>query len=329
MPKKNKNSDIIYRKLVRDKIPEIIKKHGKTPFTRKIEGKAYRKAVGQKILEEAYELFSKWVKEDPMGILKESADMLEITLAALKEHGYDLDDLLTARQDRAKERGGFKNKILLENVGKSSADDVKSYETPVMFFSPYHENQLVDLLNTELSQSESAWIVSAFYTPGITNLLVSSFEQFIESGGTLKILLSTMGNITRPEHFNHLKTFVPGADLKVFHPPELPFDQSPPDFHVKIYLFRRCSGTGTMLIGSSNFTEAGFTRNIEWNYFTPGEINLPFDDVSPFQAALKEFERYWNNASVFFCCMLPAISVQCPITLIPNLSVSNYDRISL
>lgn len=298
MSKKSKNSDIIYRKLVRDKIPEIIKKHGKTPFTRQIEGKAYRKAVGRKILEEAYELFSRWVKEDPIGILIESADMLEITLAALKEHGYDLDDLLTARQDRAKERGGFKNKILLENVGKSSTDDVKSYETPVMFFSPYNENQLVDLVNTELSQSESAWIASAFYTPGITNLMVSSFEQFLEAGGALKILLSTMGNITRPEYFIHLKTFVPGADLKVFHPPELPFDQSPPDFHVKIYLFRRRSGTGTMLIGSSNFTEAGFTRNIEWNYFTPGEINLPFDDVSPFQAALKEFERYWNNASV-------------------------------
>ena len=95
-----------------------------------------------------------------------------------------------------------------------------------------------------------------------------------------------------------MKEFVPGADLKVFHPPKLPFDQSPPDFHVKIYLFRRHSGTGTMLIGSSNFTEAGFTKNIEWNYFTPGEINLSFDKFSPFQAALNEFDRYWNNAAV-------------------------------
>lgn len=298
MYQKNKNNDIIYRKLVRDKIPEIIKKHGKTPFSRKLEGKAYREAVGRKILEEAYELFSKWVKKDPKGILKESADMLEITLAALKEHGYDLDDLLTARQNWAKERGQFNNKIFLENVGKASVDDIKSYGAPVMFFSPYHENQLIDLVNTELSQSESAWIVSAFYTPGITNLLISSFERFIESGGALKILLSTMGNMTRPEYFIHLKTFIPGADLKVFHPPELPFNQSPPDFHVKIYLFRRRSGIGAMLIGSSNFTEAGFIRNIEWNYFTPGEINLPFDDVSPFQAAINEFDRYWNNTSV-------------------------------
>jgi len=298
MHQKSKNSNIIYRKLVRDKIPEIIKKHGKLPFTRKIDDRVYRKAVGRKILEEAYELFSKWVKEDPDGILKESADMLEITLAALKEHGYDLENLLTARHQRAKERGEFKHKLFLENVGKASTDHINTYQTPVMFFSSYNENQLIDLVNTELMQSESAWIASAFYTPGITNLMISSFEQFIESGGALKVLLSTMGNMTRPEYFIHLKEFVPGADLKVFHPPELPFDKSPPDFHVKIYLFRRRSGTGTMLIGSSNFTEAGFTKNIEWNYFTPGEINLPFDDASPFQDALNEFDRYWNNASV-------------------------------
>ena len=298
MHQKSKISDIIYRKLVRDKIPEIIKKHSKLPFTRKIEGKAYHTAVGQKILEEAYELFSKWVKEDTNGVLKESADMLEIILAALKEHGYELNDLLKERLDRIKERGSFKKRIFLENVGAISTDDLKSYRTPTMIFSPHSENQLIDLINAEFSQSESAWIVSAFYTPGITNLLISSFEQFIESGGILKILLSTMGNITRPEYFIHLKTFVPGAHLKVFHPPGLPFDKSPPDFHVKIYLFRRRSGEGTMLIGSSNFTEAGFVKNIEWNYFTPGEINLPFEDISPFQTALDEFDRYWNNASV-------------------------------
>lgn len=76
---------IIYRKMIRDKIPEIIKKYGKTPFTRKITGDELHDAMGRKILEEAYELFSEWVKGDPESILKESADVLEITLAALRE----------------------------------------------------------------------------------------------------------------------------------------------------------------------------------------------------------------------------------------------------
>ncbi|MGD9975722.1 MAG: hypothetical protein AB7S77_21905 [Desulfatirhabdiaceae bacterium] len=46
-----------------------------------------------------------------------------------------------------------------------------------------------------------------------------------------------------------------------------------------------------MLIGSSNFTEAGFMRNIEWNYFTPGEINLAFDNRSAFEQAVTEMVR--------------------------------------
>ncbi|MFC1857514.1 DEAD/DEAH box helicase family protein [Thermodesulfobacteriota bacterium] len=298
MDQRNKNKEIIYKKLVRDRIPEIIEKHGKTPFTRKIDGREFREAVGRKILEEAYELFSEWTKGDPELILKESADLLEITLAAINEHGFKLEDLLIKRQNLAKEQGGFKNKIFLENVGQSRRDDIETCETPAMFFSPDREHRLIDLVNRELEQSDSAWIASAFYTPGITNLLVSSFERFIDQGGSLRILLSTMGNITRPEYFSHLKEFVPGAKIKVFHPPGTPFEESPPNFHVKVYLFLHRSGTGAMLIGSSNFTEAGFTKNIEWNYFTPGEINLPFDNLSPFQAALEEFERYWKDASV-------------------------------
>jgi superfamily II DNA or RNA helicase/predicted house-cleaning noncanonical NTP pyrophosphatase (MazG superfamily)/HKD family nuclease len=296
---RNKNIEIIYKKLVRDRIPEIIEKHGKTPFARKVDGSEFREAVGRKILEEAYELFCEWTKGDPELIIKESADMLEITIAAIKEHGFNLEDLLLKRQVLAKERGGFKKKIFLENVGQKRRDDIEAFETPAMFFSPGQDHDLIDLIKRELEQSDSVWIASAFYTPGITNLLVSFFERFIDRGGSLRILLSTMGNIIRPEYFSHLKEFVPGAKIRVFHPPGIPFKESPPNFHVKVYLFFRRNGNGAMLIGSSNFTEAGFTKNIEWNYFTPGEINLPFvDGISPFQAALKEFGRYWKDASV-------------------------------
>jgi len=266
-------------------------------FTRKIEGKAYPKALGLKILEESFSMFTEWTRGNPDSILKKSVDMLEITLAALKEHGFDLEDLLNERLVQAESRGGYKKKTFLENIGQGSSNDISAFETPVMFFNPKHVTRLIDLINTELAQSESVWIASAFYTPGITNLLVAAFERFIKKGGTLNILLSTMGNIIRPEYFIHLKEFISGANLKVFHPSDIPFDQSPPDFHVKVYLFRHRSGTGAMLIGSSNFTEAGFTKNFEWNYFTPFEINLPFDDVSPFQAALDEFNRYWNDSS--------------------------------
>ena len=52
-----KDTGIIYRKLVRDKIPQIIREVGKQPFTRKIQGDELRQAIAAKIIEEAYELF--------------------------------------------------------------------------------------------------------------------------------------------------------------------------------------------------------------------------------------------------------------------------------
>jgi len=59
--------------------------------------------------------------------LNESADLLEITLAALKYHGFSLDDLLAAQSRRLKELGGFEKQLLLESTGiaefQSISDD--------------------------------------------------------------------------------------------------------------------------------------------------------------------------------------------------------------
>jgi len=295
--KTSENPSITHRKLVRDRIPEIIRKHGKEPVTRILGKEEFRKAVGDKILEEAYELYCQWKKGDGEGILRESADVLEVILTALELQGSDMKDLITEREKRAGERGGFRKKIFLENVGGTSSETYPFQDDPALIFSPVQKNRLVSLIKSELARSEKAWIASAFYSPGITNLLVSDFIRFTEDGGELRLLLSTMGNVIRPEYFTHLSEFVPGIRLRVFHPPAIPFDHAPPDFHLKAYLFRQRNGVGSLLIGSSNFTEAGFDRNIEWNYYSHGEVNLPFNAESPFEAAVTEFERYWNDES--------------------------------
>ena len=103
-----KDTGIIYRKLVRDKIPEIIREVGKQPFTRKIHGDELKEEIAGKIIEEAYELFKAFGKDNKNEVLKESADMLEIVVAALKFHGFTMDDLLSARHERAKQKGAFR-----------------------------------------------------------------------------------------------------------------------------------------------------------------------------------------------------------------------------
>ena len=107
-----------------------------------------------------------------------------------------------------------------------------------------------------------------------------------------------MGNINRPDYLLHLQKFVEGIKVRVFHPPGIPFERNPPNFHAKAYLFERSDKNGSIIIGSSNFTDAGFSSNVEWNYYSCSEVNLAFSKVSPFQEALNEFERVWRKLSV-------------------------------
>jgi HKD family nuclease len=130
-------------------------------------------------------------------------------------------------------------------------------------FNPYANGKLIHIIRTELAQSRSAWIASAFYSPAAANLLISEFSNFLQAGGSMKIMLSTMGNITRPEYLEHLAAQVPEESLKIFHPPDISFNKEPPHFHVKTWLFEHFDGQGAMLIGSSNFTMGGMVNNFQ------------------------------------------------------------------
>lgn len=297
MAERSKNVARIYQKLVRDRIPEIIRNHGKNPVFREVGGPELEKAVGMKLLEEAHELFNALKGAAREEVLKESADLFEIVLKALDLAGLGMSDLLLEREKRARERGGFSKGIFLECVG-DPADNQDVRIKPGFIFSPVEPDGLLKLVKSELLRSKDAAIASAFYSPAILNLLIRDFTQFVQNGNRLRFLFSTMGNINRPDHLSHLQTVIPGVEVRAFHPPELPFDQTPPHFHPKIYLFQYPDDTGSVIIGSANFTEAGFRKNVEWSYFSSSEVNLPFDVNSPFKEAMLVFDRYWNDLSV-------------------------------
>jgi superfamily II DNA or RNA helicase/predicted house-cleaning noncanonical NTP pyrophosphatase (MazG superfamily)/HKD family nuclease len=291
-------STLVHRKLVRDRIPELIRSQGKSPETRQLDDQEFRQAVAMKLLEEAYELFRACKAESEQDVLKESADVLEITLTALNFFGFNLDDLIAERQKRLEERGGFSERVFLDGVGVSPSTEIPWRGIPGLVFTPAETHELIKIIKSELMRSRSVCIASAFYSPGIMNLLLRDFTTFVGNGRSLRVLLSTMGNVNRPEYLTHLQQVVPYVQVKVFHPPDLPFDQAPPNFHLKVYLFEHHDGNGAFVIGSSNFTEAGFSRNIEWNYFSSGEINLPFEDLSTFEKALEIYDHYWRDSSV-------------------------------
>ena len=101
--------EIIYDKLVRDKIPEIIEKSGKQCEIEILSDEKYLEMIDKKLDEEVAE----YHKDKN---LEELADLLEVIYAATKERGYSLEDLEKVRSEKAEKRGRFDKKILLKKV---------------------------------------------------------------------------------------------------------------------------------------------------------------------------------------------------------------------
>lgn len=100
---------IEYHKLVRDKIPEIIKASGKTCITEILSDEDYLRMLDAKLDEELKEYH-----EDQN--LEELADLYEVLLAVTEARGYTIKELEKLRREKAEERGGFSKKILLKEV---------------------------------------------------------------------------------------------------------------------------------------------------------------------------------------------------------------------
>jgi predicted house-cleaning noncanonical NTP pyrophosphatase (MazG superfamily) len=99
----------IYNKLVRDKIPEIIKQNGEEPITHIAEEKEYEKALINKLHEEIAEFL-----ENPS--VEEMADVVEVMRAICSLKGINVDNLEKVRREKENKRGGFEKRIILDRV---------------------------------------------------------------------------------------------------------------------------------------------------------------------------------------------------------------------
>jgi predicted house-cleaning noncanonical NTP pyrophosphatase (MazG superfamily) len=96
-------------KLVRDRIPDIIRAEGRTCVVETLNGLAYVAALRDKLIEEANEVAAASEPE----LAAELADVLEVLEALAAASGVSMTTVRQMQQQRRDERGGFERQIWL------------------------------------------------------------------------------------------------------------------------------------------------------------------------------------------------------------------------
>ena len=98
-----------YDKLVRDRIPEIIRADDAVPVTETVSGDEYRDRLREKLDEEVTEFH----ESDRVA---ELADVLEVVYALAAADDVTPEELETMRREKRTERGGFDEGVVLDRV---------------------------------------------------------------------------------------------------------------------------------------------------------------------------------------------------------------------
>ena len=98
-----------HNKLIRDRIPEIIRQAGRECEVETMSLKDYHQALLNKLVEEAKEA----VEADPDNLVEELADVYEVIDAIIANLGIDKDTVLTKQGQKRQNKGGFTKKLRL------------------------------------------------------------------------------------------------------------------------------------------------------------------------------------------------------------------------
>lgn len=111
---------ISQKKLVRDKIPEIIRCSGRIPVTRIVKGQELFEQLQEKLLEEHVELLDLLKKQNAGGntdeVLDEIVDLIEVLFALAKQLGLNETKVLEWQKNKRENKGGYDCGLFLTQI---------------------------------------------------------------------------------------------------------------------------------------------------------------------------------------------------------------------
>jgi len=140
-------------------------------------------------------------------------------------------------------------------------------------------------LRKELDSADQVDLICAFIRWYGLRLLIGPLQNFINRGGSLRVLTTTYMAATEVRALEKLEEI--GAKIKIA------YESQTTRLHAKAWLFYRNSGFSSAYVGSSNLSKSALVDGLEWN------VRISYVEspqlIEKFQAT---FESYWES-SVF------------------------------
>lgn len=109
----------MYEKLVRDNIPQIIKKNNQEPIIKTLSDEEYKKELEKKL----YEEYNEVLHSEQENRIEELADMLEVMISLAELENKSFKDIEKARILKKEKRGGFSKRTYLIGVNNEKINE--------------------------------------------------------------------------------------------------------------------------------------------------------------------------------------------------------------
>lgn len=109
------NTMKVYNKLIRDRIPEIIKKDGNTADIIILSKEEFKQAIKEKLIEEATEVLNAHNRDE---VLNELADLQEVMDTIKEMYNINTLEINTIQAVKALHRGKFEKRLYLKSVSE-------------------------------------------------------------------------------------------------------------------------------------------------------------------------------------------------------------------
>lgn len=119
------------------------------------------------------------------------------------------------------------------------------------------DDPLLPLIAHRIDTADKVDLAVAFAMDSGVQLMTPWFQDLIDRGGQLRIVVGDYMDVTEPAALSRLSD-IEGAQVRVF-------ETGSGSFHPKAWLFRAENHTGAAIVGSSNLSRTALTSGVEWN----------------------------------------------------------------